>query len=319
MNKLENINKLKELTFGVEVEMGNIDKVDVARLVAEHFNTSTTVEREHFAPHDPYHCKDNKGRTWTFEDDGSAPGPLGRITCEMVTPVMKYEDIEDLQAIVRLLRQAGAKSGAGYNAGVHIHVGGSQLTAKAVKNLVNIVYKREELFHKAVAVSPNRLGWCKPVDEIFLMDLNALKGDKLTLKTIENIWYKDLAPGESRERHYNSSRYHLLNLHSLFHGHGTVEFRCFEFKTNLHAGLLKSWIQLVLAIASYAQLTSHADFQKVHPDNEKWEMRNWLLNMGLIGDEFKTARDLLLRRLTGDSACRVPRRQQLDDADIAID
>ena len=33
-------------------------------------------------------------------------------------------------------------------------------------------------------------------------------------------------------------------------------------------------------------------------------MRTWLLRLGFIGDEFKTARDLLTKRLTGDAAFR---------------
>lgn len=317
MNRLENVNLMKQLTFGVEIEMGNISKRKALNIVKHYYGSD--YDDYSGGCHDAYVTKDSKDRVWTFENDGSAPGPVGRITCEMVTPILTYDDIEDLQAIVRLLRQAGAKSGSAYNAGVHIHVGGSQLNAKGVRNLVNIIYKREELFYKAVAVSNNRLGWCKPVDEKFLKEINALKGDKLTLKAIEDCWYGNLAPYDARSQHYNRSRYHLLNLHSLFHGHGTVEFRCFEFKSQLHAGLLKSWIQLALATVSYAQMISRSDCEKVHPANEKWEMRNWLLNMGLIGDEFKTARDLLLRRLSGDSACRVPRAQSLDDRDIAID
>ena len=33
-------------------------------------------------------------------------------------------------------------------------------------------------------------------------------------------------------------------------------------------------------------------------------MRTWLLRLGFIGDEFKTARDLFTKRLDGDTAFR---------------
>jgi hypothetical protein len=39
-------------------------------------------------------------------------------------------------------------------------------------------------------------------------------------------------------------------------------------------------------------------------ENPKYAMRTWLLRLGFIGDEFKTARDLLTRRLDGDAAFR---------------
>jgi hypothetical protein len=33
-------------------------------------------------------------------------------------------------------------------------------------------------------------------------------------------------------------------------------------------------------------------------------MRTWLLRLGFIGDEFKTARELYTKRLSGDTAFR---------------
>ena len=39
-------------------------------------------------------------------------------------------------------------------------------------------------------------------------------------------------------------------------------------------------------------------------DNPKYAMRTWLLRLGFIGDEFKTAREMLTRNLEGDAAFR---------------
>jgi hypothetical protein len=36
-------------------------------------------------------------------------------------------------------------------------------------------------------------------------------------------------------------------------------------------------------------------------------MRNWLLRLGFIGDEFKTAREHFTKRLDGDAAFRTER------------
>ena len=311
MNRIENATLLKDLTFGVEIEMSKIDKVIACNVVAKYYDTRESVDYEG-GTYQKYTCKDSKGRKWAFENDGSSAGLAGSITCEMVTPILTYDDISDLQEIVRLLRKKGAKSGASYNSGVHIHIGGNKLTAKGIKNLINIVYKHEKLIYKAVQVSDARRNWCQPIDQKFKDKVDALKGDKLTRTAIENAWYETLAPYENRQAHYNKSRYRLMNLHSLFNGHGTVEFRCFEFKDSLHAGLLKSWIQLALAMVSYAQLVTRSNSNKKPMDNEKWEMRNWLLNMGLVDDEFKTARTLLIKNLKGDSASRIARSSMAD-------
>ena len=39
-------------------------------------------------------------------------------------------------------------------------------------------------------------------------------------------------------------------------------------------------------------------------ENPKYAMRTWLLRLGFIGDEFKTARELLTKCLDGDAAFR---------------
>ncbi len=40
---------------------------------------------------------------------------------------------------------------------------------------------------------------------------------------------------------------------------------------------------------------------------KKFAMRTWLLRLGFIGDEFKTARDVFTNRLDGDTAFRFGR------------
>ena len=42
-------------------------------------------------------------------------------------------------------------------------------------------------------------------------------------------------------------------------------------------------------------------------ENPKYAMRTWLLRLGFIGDEFKTARELYTKRLEGDAAFRSSR------------
>ena len=42
-------------------------------------------------------------------------------------------------------------------------------------------------------------------------------------------------------------------------------------------------------------------------ENPKYAMRTWLLRLGFIGDEFKTAREHFTTRLDGDAAFRTER------------
>ena len=76
---------------------------------------------------------------------------------------------------------------------------------------------------------------------------------------LADIWYGSQGANYGRSHHYNDSRYHMLNLHATF-TKGTVEFRLFQFdapangkRNGLHAGQLKSYIQLCLALSQMAK------------------------------------------------------------------
>lgn len=102
----------------------------------------------------------------------------------------------------------------------------------------------------------------------------------------------------------------MLNYHATF-TKGTIEFRLFQFdapsdgkKNGLHAGQLKSYIQLCLALSQMAKTVRTASPKPQQNENPKYAMRTWLLRLGFIGDEFKTAREILTKRLSGDTAFR---------------
>ena len=91
----------------------------------------------------------------------------------------------------------------------------------------------------------------------------------------------------------------------------TVEFRLFQFdapsgtkQNGLHAGQLKSYIQLCLALSAMAKNAKSASPKPQQVDNPKYAMRTWLLRLGFIGNEFKTARETFTNRLSGDGAFR---------------
>ena len=126
-----------------------------------------------------------------------------------------------------------------------------------------------------------------------------------------DVWYSSQNADYGRNQHYNDSRYHMLNYHATF-TKGTVEFRLFQFdapadgkQNGLHAGQLKSYIQLCLALSELAKELKFASAKPQQNENPKYAMRTWLLRMGFIGDEFKTAREVLTKRLSGNAAFRM--------------
>ena len=85
-------------------------------------------------------------------------------------------------------------------------------------------------------------------------------------------------------------------------GEHTIEFRAFN--GTLHAGEIKAYIQLCLAISAQALSTKAASSMRPVTDNPKYTFRCWLLRLGFIGDEFSTAREHLLKKLPGNAAWR---------------
>ena len=57
-------------------------------------------------------------------------------------------------------------------------------------------------------------------------------------------------------------------------------------------------------LSEMAKEVRSASAKEQQKENPKYAMRTWLLRLGFIGDEFKTARELLTRRLDGDAAFR---------------
>lgn len=307
-NTANQINQMKAQTIGVEVEMNHITRDKAARLAAEFFGTH---RYENTAGRNGYYtwsAWDSQGREWKFSKDVSIAGPDNE-KCELVTPILKYEDIPTLQGLIRVLRKNGAISHAGVGAGVHIHIGAKGHTPQTLRNLANIMASHESLLAEALLLDGSRIRrFCKMVDPKFLKQLNTKKPK--TMAALAEVWYTSQNASYGRTAHYNESRYHMLNYHATF-TKGTVEFRLFQFdqpadgkKNGLHAGQLKSYIQLCLALSELAKEVKFASAKPQQHENPKYAMRTWLLRLGFIGEEFATAREVLTKRLAGDAAFR---------------
>ena len=302
------IAEMKNQTIGVEVEMNNIDRSKAAKVAAAYFGTGRYENTASRNGYSTWSAWDSQGREWKFQKDVSIAGPDSE-KCELVTPILTYEDITTLQELCRQLRHAGAKSDASRGCGVHIHIGAQGHTPQSLRNLANIMASHESLIAEALKLDRSRMSrYCRTVDPNFLAKVNSRKPK--TMAQLADIWYTSHGASYGRNQHYNDSRYHMLNLHATF-TKGTVEFRLFQFdeptaerRGGIHAGQLKSYIQLCLALSQMAKDVRTASPKPQQNENPKYAMRTWLLRLGFIGEEFATARDFLTRNLTGDTAFR---------------
>lgn len=305
---LRQVEEMRKQTIGVEVEMNNIARDKAAKVAAKFFGTGRYENTAGRNGYSTWSAWDVDGREWKFQKDVSIAGPDSE-KCELVTPILTYADMELLQELIRQLRHAGAKSDATRGCGIHCHIGANGHTPQTLRNLANIMASHESLLADALNLDRGRMNrYCRTVEPGFLEQLNRKKPK--TMAQLADIWYTSNGANYGRTHHYNDSRYHMLNYHATF-TKGTIEFRLFQFdapadgrKNGLHAGQLKAYIQLCLALSQMAKEVRTASPKEQQKENPKYAMRTWLLRLGFIGDEFKTAREILTKRLAGDTAFR---------------
>lgn len=280
--------------FGLEIEFTGITRNKTSQVVAERFRTDARAWK--IVRDSSIRCeKKEHGRIVSASRDYSV---------EVVSPILSYrEDIDSLQNLVRALRKAGAFPNS--SCGIHIHLDGSNHTPTSIRNFINIIASYNDLFYKALQIEPARMEYCRQMDAYLVEKINRLKPK--TFQEIEDIWYARYAG--NREFHYHNSRYHFLNLHSFFHGKHTVELR--GFNSTLHAGKIRAYIVLALALNHQALTQKSARYRKVQHENEKFAMRVYLNRIGFIGDEFKNCREHLYQHLDGNAAWRYGSRESV--------
>lgn len=290
---------IKNQNFGIEIELTGITRKNAAKVIANYFGTTSSYLGTYYQT---YGAVDRKGRTWKAMSDasilcqvrenGAVRSANGDYSCEIVSPILQYEDIEDLQNIVRELVKAGAM--ANTSCGIHVHVDGKNHTPESLTRLLNFATGRQDLIYEALQVGSRANRWCHKISPELL---KAMQTDgKQNRDAAERVWYSranDGYTGSIDHQHYNETRYHGINLHAFF-TKGTVEFRLFNGTT--HAGKIKAYVQFCLAMSGWAIESN--DNRKYFKDCSGYTqeqkaalMKRVLVHrLGMSGPEFKTAR-----------------------------
>ena len=146
---------MRDQTFGVEIETVGMKREQACRLVAAMFGTDSTVRYDGTC-HETWSCADKKGRRWKFMRDASLNTVNGVGSgCEIVTPVLKYDDMDALQQVARLVRLCGAKADG--SCGIHVHVGADKHTPQSMTNLIKMFIGKEDTIYKGLQISESRI------------------------------------------------------------------------------------------------------------------------------------------------------------------
>ena len=254
---------MKKQNFGVEIELTGNTRERAAQVIATYFGTSSRYAGTYYKT---YTATDRKGRTWKAMSDGS----------------------------IRTEMKNGSRAEHDYSScGIHVHVDGKKHNAESLTRLINFATGRQDLFYEALEIGARADRWCHKMNKTLL---NAMKASGTSRESIEQIWYSSVNDGYTggiNHDHYNTTRYHGINLHALF-TKGTVEFRLFNGTT--HAGKIKAYVQFCLAMSAWALASRDTKLYfkncaSYTPAQKETLMMGVLSKrLDLSGPEFKTCR-----------------------------
>lgn len=193
--------------FGCEIELTGINRATAAHALADLFGTRA----EHSGGgYDAYRVKDLDGKEWKIVRDGSIHPECRRRSVligetykvELNSPKLEYGEMEKLQEVVRSLRRAGGI--VNDSCGMHVHVDASKHTPQSLKNVLSIMYSKEDILFAALKVNPARIdSYCQAVDEPILEEIRKLPSGA-SMDQLKDRWYQGR---DGSDYHYHSSRY----------------------------------------------------------------------------------------------------------------
>lgn len=288
---------MQELAFGCEVECVGATRERIAWAVQSVVG-GTVRHVGHPTCYDPFTVEATDGRVWSVVADGSLTEVEPALRAEVVTPILGWNDLPVLQAVIRAVRAAGGRQSP--SAGLHVHCSSSLLTPQALTRLAKLVWRYEDLIYAAFGVTAARMArYCKPLDPAFLDRLRRRR--PTTMEAFNACVFGTYQPQPQR---YCPERYHVVNFASACLPRRTVEFRAYP-STVMHAGKIKAAVILSLALTARA-ITARAvgsTKRNVDPTSARFDFRVFLVSgLGLVGPEFHTARTHLIANLPGDAA-----------------
>lgn len=149
--------------------------------------------------------------------------------------------------------------------------------AKTLRNLANMIYSKQILLKKALEIQEDL------ITEDFIYQINQISMEGI--KEFEDA-IKNTVLSKSQGLQFD------------------FEDKTFGFKMKMKMEKIDSATKLFGLINQNALIQHYASFKVKPITNEKYTFRTWLLRLGMIGDEYKSARKSLLKNLSGNGAFR---------------
>lgn len=199
----------------------------------------------------------------------------GRIT----TSEGKEVELETLLNVANVEETTEPTPTAIENTSIEVAVPMEGHTGITLRNLVNMIYSKRVLIKKSLGIAGNI------IEDDFCKVINETKTETLVdFKTaIESIGAKNCS---GIAFNFNDN---------------TITFKFLEEAT---PEKIEAYTHLIALLNQNAKTLKHASAKAKDTDNDKFTFRVFLIRLGMIGDEYKVARKVLLENLEGNSAFR---------------
>jgi hypothetical protein len=184
-------------------------------------------------------------RYWVVKYDGSVTNGG-----ELVSPPLDFDNPEhraQVDRAVAALKAAGARPTV--EAGIHVHVDSSDLSAEQVAGVARVFTKFEDVIYRIASsgwrtIRSGARTYARPIPHSRMQDIAKARTDA----QLSTAWY---GAGQTHtSSHGHNSRYSGLNLHSHFYRR-TIEFRVFNSSTN--AKRVQGYIAICVALVEDAR------------------------------------------------------------------
>lgn len=116
---------------------------------------------------------------------------------------------------------------------------------------------------------------------------------------VKNNQYVNLAAGNGGQK---MSQYSWFTVYEIEITDEKIKIIWFSYTTD--SDEMAAYTQFISRLCDMARDAKRVSSKPTETDNDKYAFRCFLLRLGFIGKEYKTARKILLRNLTGNSAFR---------------
>ena len=211
-------------TFGIELEIYNVDRTELVRKLRDAGIPASLAN---------YTGRDYS--IWQIKTDCSINGYMG---CEVVSRVLTMDDLPEVDRVVRILNELGAK--VNRSCGMHIHWGVRDWDMSQWKNFAKRYVKFERGIDQLMPISRrlNNARYCQSVCRI----------ESVMAEHFRKIDQARDLHGLSMNFNYNQ-RNSKVNM-TVFHRSGTVEIR--HHSGTVNATKILNWIAVTYAMVTDA-------------------------------------------------------------------